>query len=99
MGKKKINVYALTLAVFILFLIGYTLWAFVHQGIEIRKYKKEVAKLQKEIQTESEDMKKLKEEKVNYKKPEYIEKIARERLKMVKPGEVIYIDVNKKKEM
>ncbi len=38
---------------------------------------------------------KLKEEKSNLEKPEYVEKVAREELGMTKPGEVPYISSDK----
>jgi cell division protein DivIC len=61
----------------------------------IRQYKKEIKNLNEQIKQEEESIKNVKKEIENYKTDEYIEKIARERLKMVKPGEIIYIDINK----
>lgn len=98
MGKKKINLFGITLSIFTLFLIGYMGISFVNQSIEIRKYKSEIEDIKKQIQVEEKEIKGLEEDYKNYKKDEYVEKIAREKLKMVKPGEIIYIDVDKKGE-
>ncbi|SHJ98951.1 FtsB family cell division protein [Tepidibacter formicigenes] len=96
MAKRRINVYGIICFIFIVFIIGSTIYNVINQSILIREYKKEIATLKDEIKKEDDEIKKLNEEIKNYKKDEYIEKIARERLKMVKPGELIYIDVNKK---
>lgn len=98
MGKKKINLFGITLSIFTLFLIGYMGISFVNQSIEIRKYKSEIEDIKRQIQVEEKEIKGLEEDYKNYKKDEYVEKIAREKLKMVKPGEIIYIDVDKKGE-
>lgn len=98
MGKKRINVYGITLTLFTLFLIGYMIVSFISQSIAIREYKNEIADIEKQIAVEKKEMKKLEEDYKNYKKDEYVEKIAREKLKMVKPGEIIYIDVDQKGE-
>jgi cell division protein FtsL len=96
MKKMKINIYGITIISFIVFLIGYTLISFVNQSIQIREYNRKIAIIKKQIVEVDEDIKKLKEDNNNYQKDEYIEKVAREHLRMAKPGEIIYIDVNKK---
>ena len=96
MKKKKMNIYAFTIISFIIFLVSYTIMSLVNQSIQIREYKEKISSIRSQIKTVDEEINKLKEEKNNYQKDEYIEKIARERLKMAKPGELIYIDVNKK---
>ncbi|SHH51740.1 FtsB family cell division protein [Tepidibacter thalassicus] len=96
MKKKRINVYGIVFFVFVLSILISGTYNFIHQGILIKEYKKEIVKLQDKIKKEDDEISKIKEDIKNYKKDEYIEKIARERLKMVKPGELIYIDVNKK---
>ncbi|OPJ55091.1 FtsB family cell division protein [Alkalithermobacter paradoxus] len=93
--RKKTNLYEILIVIFIIFLIVYTVWAFINQGIAIRKYKNEIANIKEQIRIIKEEKEKVEEEIENYKQDYYIEKIARERLKMVKPGEIIYIDVNR----
>lgn len=78
----------------ILFLIVYSGITFIKQEIEIKKYEKE-----KQVYLEQIAM--AKEKNVKYRKyseyvntDEYIEKIAREKLRMLLPEEKIYIEYN-----
>lgn len=78
----------------ILFLIVYSGITFVKQEIEIKKY-------QKEKQVYLEQIAMAKEKNDQYRKyseyvhtDEYIEKIAREKLRMLLPEEKIYIEYN-----
>ncbi|MCT4509479.1 MAG: cell division protein FtsL [Tepidibacter sp.] len=93
--KKKFNIYSLAFKLFIFFILCSSSYSVINQGIMIRQYKKEIKNLNEQIKQEEESIKNVKKEIENYKTDEYIEKIARERLKMVKPGEIIYIDINK----
>jgi cell division protein DivIC len=68
----------------------------VDQVLKVREYKKEMNSLRSQISKVDEDIKELEENKKYINKDEYIEKIAREKLSMVKPEEIIYIDINKK---
>ncbi|WFD10503.1 cell division protein FtsL [Tepidibacter hydrothermalis] len=94
--KKKFNIYMLIFKVFVLFTVCSSAYSVINQGMVIREYKKEIKSLKEQIKQEDENIKKVKAEIENYKTDEYIEKIAREKLKMVKPGEIIYIDINKR---
>ncbi|MDR1067647.1 MAG: septum formation initiator family protein, partial [Clostridiales Family XIII bacterium] len=58
---------------------------------EIRDLKKDAAGAKTELALKQEQKENLEAELANIKDPEYIEKQARERLRMVKPGETIYI--------
>jgi cell division protein FtsB len=51
--------------------------------------------LQAKIKEEEKNMEELKKQKDIINSDEYIEKIAREKLGMVKKGEKIFVDVNK----
>lgn len=66
------------------------------QILNIKKYNEEIADLKSQIENTDKSINKLKQDKKNINEDEYIEKIARERLHMVKPNELIYIDINKK---
>ncbi|CAH2215116.1 FtsB family cell division protein [Tepidibacter aestuarii] len=93
--KKRFNIYILGLKLFVLFIVCSSAYSVINQGIVIREYKREIKSLNEQIKKENENIKNVKADIENYKTDEYIEKIARERLKMVKPGEIIYIDINK----
>ena len=92
-GKKGFRLKHLVLLFFI-FMIGRTLISqrIMMKDLTKRKQREEVeiAQLEKEIQQ-------LNEEIFDKDSLEFIEKIAREDLRMVKPREIIYIDKNKDK--
>ncbi|WP_099190915.1 FtsB family cell division protein [Tepidibacter mesophilus] len=94
--KKKFNIYVLGFKLFVLFILCSSVYSVINQGMVIREYKKKITVLNEQIKQEDKNIKKAKKEIENYKTDDYIEKIARERLKMVKPGEIIYIDINKR---
>ncbi len=82
----------------LLLVIGlYVGWIFVDQQLRLHKlaeqegtYKKRVEQLKQEVARREEEIK-------SANTPEFIEKVAREQLKMVKPNEIIYIDMHKAK--
>ncbi|MFT9494023.1 FtsB family cell division protein [Anaerosolibacter sp.] len=82
----------------ILLVVGlYVAWVFVDQQIRLHAlteqeevYKSKVEQLKQEIARREEEVK-------NANTPEFIEKVAREQLKMIKPNEIIYIDMHKSK--
>lgn len=80
---------------FILFYIGTT---FINQQITIKKLEKEKAEKQEEIKKLEAEINETKEIIDNIGNLDYIEKIARDELKMVKDGEIIFIDSTKKKD-
>jgi cell division protein FtsL len=92
MNKRKKRSWGLILitGVFILN-IGIAL---VKQEKMIRAQQKELDKIQSNIEQENELNKKLLQQKQEVKSDEYIEKIARENLGMIKDGEKIFIDVD-----
>lgn len=73
--------------------IAYTLIA---QYITIRKSKAQEAQIKAQIEQTKEENRRLKEELELMQSDEYMEKLARERLGLIKPGEVSFVDVNNK---
>ncbi len=69
--------------------------AIVHQYFISIDLKKQEAELLAEISREEAVGKALKNQQDNQDSPEFIEKIAREKLNMVKPNEIVYVDKNK----
>jgi len=84
----KRNRVVVLFAVAFLIYVGIT---FVRQEIKLRQLHAEEAACQSEIVLLKEDVDELEEELENASSPETIERIAREKLKMVKPNEIIYI--------
>lgn len=75
----------------------YVFWIFINQQIELKKlYKQEEVLNQKILELRKEEVS-LKKKKNSADDPKFIENVAREELKMVKPNEIIYIDINKSK--
>ncbi|MGL5507535.1 MAG: FtsB family cell division protein, partial [Paraclostridium sp.] len=71
------------------------IFGFVDQIIKTNQYSKEITQLNKQIKDIDTEIEELKSEKKKLNQDEYIQDIARNRLKMVKPNEIIYIDINK----
>lgn len=97
--KRKLNFINLIFSVIIL----YFLYTSTTQLLTINKLSKEIeTKSLKKVESEAlvsqikEDIEKLKDEKQRL---ELIEKIARDDYKMVKPGEIIYLDKNKEQNL
>ncbi|GAA0106439.1 hypothetical protein UT300013_30630 [Paraclostridium sordellii] len=92
--KKFIGQYVVVssfLLVLLLSLVG----GFATQIVKTIQYNKEIAQLKSNIKNVDKEIKDLKKDKQRLDNDKYIEDIARERLKMVKSNEIIYIDINK----
>lgn len=79
-------------------LCGYILYTIVfHQQGLMNHKRQEMKDLEQKIEYEKKLTKELNKEKENINTDEYIEKIAREKLGMVKKNEKIFYDVNEAK--
>ena len=82
------------------FLIAVVVWSvmLIKQQLNISEYKNELQELSSKIEIAEEELKQnkidLEQEKKNTNSPEYIEKLAREKLGMYLPNERVYIDNN-----
>lgn len=76
--------------------IFYILFSIVDQEIKIRSFKKQISKSEERIKEQEKEAKEIEKQIENSNSEQVIEKEARERLKMIKPNEIIYIDPNKK---
>lgn len=92
--RKKFFAQFILLTIFIFF-IAYTLIVnFVFQVKKLNEYKAEISSLNDQISStkqEIEDLKKIEDGNTS----ENLETIARNRLNMVKPNEIVYIDIGK----
>jgi cell division protein FtsB len=73
----------------------YFAYVMVEQQKVIYSKEAEMASIGAKIKEEEKNMEELKKQKDIINSDEYIEKIAREKLGMVKKGEKIFVDVNK----
>ncbi|MBF8983625.1 septum formation initiator family protein [Lutibacter sp. B2] len=90
-NKKKIKIVHIFLACAVL----YVSWIFIRTQIDISRLEKQEIELNKKITELKKTEKSLVEEQKSAGSIKYIEKVAREELKMVKSNEIIYIDSNK----
>lgn len=88
-GKSSIGLFIL-LVIFL-----YFSYIAVSQQRLINAKNIELSKLEEKIKNEEKLNEELKKEKENIQTDEYIEKIAREKLGMVKKNERVYVDIGK----
>lgn len=93
--RKQFVVQYIVIGTFLSFIGLSLVCGIATQIIKSSKYSKEIMVLKDEIKKTDKEIKNLKEEKVKLDNEKYIEDIARNRLKMVKQNEIIYIDINK----
>lgn len=94
-SHRKIDIkklIAIIIGAAIVFYFAYTL---VTQQISINKKNDEIKELESQVQAAEGESDKLKSELENLQDPEYIEKIAREKLGLVRPNERVFVDSNK----
>jgi cell division protein FtsL len=77
------------------FTLLYAAFAFTSQSKDLYSINLKIKELQAKLQTEKEHRQELVEEKDEISSDENIEKIAREKLGMVKDGERVFVDTNK----
>ena len=88
---KSHKIYKLFITMFII----YAIYTFVNQNVKLNSYKTEKSYYESQIASLNDKKESLEETKANMNTPEYIEKIAREKLDMYMPNERVYIDVSK----
>lgn len=94
MKKKKDNS-SKVIVLIALAIAFYLVYTFHTQEIQLNKLEQEIIELEKEKKEKEQMIKEIKDEIQNINSPQYIEKYAREELKMVRENEKVYVDVNK----
>lgn len=89
MKKKQKNKKVIIIILVCFVCVGYI---FIKQQVQIIKYNKVIRENNEKIASEQREIDILNREKQNYKSDEAIEKLARERLGYVMPGEKVYKD-------
>lgn len=90
-NKKRLS----PLGIGVILIAVYMAFTFAKQEIQVKKLSTIKVEQEKTLEALEKDVKVLKGKINKTNSIEYIEKIAREELKMVKPNEIIYIDKNK----
>ncbi|CEK36415.1 FtsB family cell division protein [Paraclostridium sordellii] len=93
--RKKFLGQYVVVSSFLLVLLLSLVGGFATQIVKTIQYNKEIAQLKSNIKNVDKEIKDLKKDKQRLDNDKYIEDIARQRLKMVKSNEIIYIDINK----
>ena len=98
--KKKLDSFDIASSV----VIGLLVWAgislsfnFIEQQMEISVLNERKLAIEKQIKQEQKELKKVQNTLKQLDTLEFVEKQAREKLGMIKPGETVYIDLTKKK--
>ncbi len=89
--KKSLNI----VNVFAILFLVYFVYTFTNQQIKINKYNSKILMYEKEIELKQSMVEYYNSKNENITSDEYIESVAREKLGLVKPYEVVYIDANK----
>lgn len=91
--KKKID-FKKVIKFILAIIVGiYVICVFVKQQKTLNSYKKSYAYYETQLEEQKKYKEELTELKNNINSPEYIEKIAREKLDMYLPNERVYIDI------
>ncbi|MDO4793829.1 MAG: septum formation initiator family protein [Filifactor alocis] len=94
--KKSTDYLLLTIGAGLVAVLLYIATFYVNQGMTLNRLEKQKKHLEIELEEKNKEIGQLKKELENSQTPEYIEKQAREQLKMVMPGERVYIDLERK---
>lgn len=81
-------------SVIVVLLSVYLAYTLATQYIVIRKSRAQEAAIRAQIEEIKKENERLKEELERIRSDEYIEKVARERLGLIKSGEIMFVDVN-----
>ncbi len=92
--KKRKKSLSLAHVVGIVFLTYYV-YTFFDQQLMINKYNSQIALYTQEIESKQNLIEYYNSQNENISSDEYIEAIAREKLGLVKPYEIVYVDANK----
>lgn len=94
--KKSTDYLLLIIGVILIAVLLYIATFYINQGMTLHRLEKQRKQLQTEIEEKDKEIGRLREELKNSRTPEYMEKQAREQLKMVMPEERVYIDLERK---
>lgn len=94
--KKKLIIKKLIIFAFVIFFIG----SYINQLVTTRRIENEIAVKRAQLEEVQEKNERLQEEveKINSGSADYLERLARERLGMIKPGEKVVNSSNNEKE-
>lgn len=95
--KKKLNVKRLAIVAAAAVFIIYFVYAMIAQQIALSNKNKEIQSLEEQVSAANTETERLQKELDNLEDPEYLERVAREKLGLVRPNERVFVDANKSK--
>jgi cell division protein FtsB len=95
MNKRKKSLWSIIFTIFIIVMSIYSVVTMIGQQKILSAKSSELKSIQAKIDEESKTSDELKKQKDIVNSDEYVEKVAREKLGMVKHGEKVFVDVNK----
>ena len=93
--KKRYNIRKIAGLVLVFALVLYAGYVLIWQQFTISEKNAEIDALQQQITAASDETDRLKEELEQVNDPEYLERIAREKLGLVRANERVFVDSNK----
>ena len=93
--KKSLKCKKLYKKIFIVAILFYVVYLFIGQQKTLNSYKSSQAYYAKQLSEKQAYQESLTESKSNINSPEYIEKMAREKLDMYLPNETVFVDKSK----
>lgn len=92
---RKINLKKMVIAAAVAALAVYFIYVLIWQQVTISNKNSEIEELKMQVNSASEESERLKQEVESLNDPEYLERVARERLGLVRPNERVFVDSNK----
>ncbi len=79
----------------LIFVVIYAIFIFINQQSKLNVYNQDISYYSSQIEDLKDKQEELLATQENVNSPEYIEKVAREKLDMYLPNETVYVDSNK----
>lgn len=95
--KQKLNIKRTALVAAVAAFMIYFVYAMIAQQITLSNKNKEIRSLEEQVSAANTETERLQKELDNLEDPEYLERIAREKLGLVRPNERVIVDANKSK--
>lgn len=95
--KQKLNIKRLAIVAAAAVFIIYFVYAMIAQQIALSNKNKEIQSLEEQVSAANTETERLQKELDNLEDPEYLERVAREKLGLVRPNERVFVDANKSK--
>lgn len=93
-GSRKVNLKKLLGNICIFVFVIYFIYTIIWQQIDLHNKQGEVEELNEQITIASQETERLQQELGEVSDPDYLERMAREKLGLVEPNERVFIDAN-----